>query len=222
MGPAADAAVLVIGDTAEAAALMRRLGPVARSVDASSADRARLVVDARHPFDNEPLGRAGARPLLRLLRPPWRPEPEDAWRMVDRAEDARAALAPEWRRVLLTLGRDRLAPFENDPDRLYLVRVRGAQDASLPLRHVEVLGDSGPFTTESETALFRAHRIDALVTRNDGGQGAFPKIAAARALQLPVVMVGRPTSPQAEAGGAEMVDNVDAAVSWVEARLRRG
>ncbi len=182
----------------------------------------RLVVDARHPFDFKPLAFRAARPLLRLTRPPWLPEPGDDWRTVDSPKDARAALAPAWRRVLLTLGRDRLAPFENDPDRLYLVRVRGEPAAAPPLWHVEVLGDSGPFTADSETALFHTQRIDALVTRNDGGEGAFPKIAAARALQLPVVMVRRPTSPQAEASALETVDNVDAAVSWVERQLHRG
>ena len=222
MASTSGAVVLVVGDTGEAAELRRRLGALAWAGDPAEAVEARVIVDARHPFDIQPLSFAGARPLVRLFRPPWRPLPGDDWRMADSPEAARAALAPNWRRVLLTLGRDRLGPFENDPDRVYLVRVRGEPAAAPPLRHVEVLGDSGPFTAEGEAALFRARGLDALVTRNDGGEGAFPKIAAARRLRLPVVMVRRPTSPEAEANAAETVDNVGAAVSWVERRLRRG
>jgi precorrin-6A/cobalt-precorrin-6A reductase len=67
----------------------------------------------------------------------------------------------------------------------------------------------------------RDHRIDCLATKNAGGDATYAKIAAARSLGLPVVMVQRPPLPDTEG-----VETIDAAIDWLEARLdyafRRG
>ena len=41
----------------------------------------------------------------------------------------------------------------------------------------------------------RHHKIDVVVSKNSGGTGAYAKIAAARQLGLPVIMIDRPTIP---------------------------
>ena len=41
----------------------------------------------------------------------------------------------------------------------------------------------------------RRHRIDLVVSKNAGGTGAYAKIAAARTLGLPVIMITRPSIP---------------------------
>jgi len=52
--------------------------------------------------------------------------------------------------------------------------------------------------------------VDGLVAKDSGGSAAAPKLAAARALGLPVVLVDRPPAP---AGGT--VATVTDALAWV-------
>lgn len=222
--------MIVLGDTREAAALRRALpissdgvGPTAPRRDA-----ARLVIDARHPFEaptprEDVMAAARDGGYLRLLRPEWRPTAGDDWRSAATPMEARSMLEPSWRRVLLTLGRDALDAFANDSDRLYLVRVRGGDGRErLDLTRCRVLPAEGPYTVEGEAALMRAERIDALVTRNAGGEGAYPKIAAARRLGVPVTMVSRPSAAGAwgeRAAGVDTAETVEAALDWTRRRL---
>ena len=55
------------------------------------------------------------------------------------------------------------------------------------------------------------HRIDCLVTKNSGGEMTRPKLDAAAALGVSVVMVNRPALPD----GVTAVSTVDDAVAWV-------
>ena len=57
----------------------------------------------------------------------------------------------------------------------------------------------------------RDHRIDALVTKNSGGDMTRAKLDAAAELGVPVVMVDRPPLPP----GCGAVHTVDEAVDWV-------
>ena len=59
-------------------------------------------------------------------------------------------------------------------------------------------------------------RVDTLITKNSGGQATVAKLAAARALGLPVVMVQRPAVPV----GVPEVADVKSAVEWLETRIR--
>ena len=79
-------------------------------------------------------------------------------------------------------------------------------------KRLEVLLDRGPFTLDGERRLMRAHRIDVLVTKDSGGPA--PKLAAARELGLPVVMVDRPPAPDAPAAAT-----VEEAVKWLRTGL---
>ena len=69
----------------------------------------------------------------------------------------------------------------------------------------------GPFDEGQEAALLRRHGIDLLVSKNSGGPSTYGKIAAARALGLPVVMIERPNPP-----GGETVETVEAALAWID------
>ncbi len=60
----------------------------------------------------------------------------------------------------------------------------------------------------------RSHAIDVLVSKNSGGDAAYAKIAAARALGLPVVMVQRPALPPGECR-----PDVASALEWLRALL---
>ena len=153
------------------------------------------VVDATHPCSPgmpgqaaDATARAGV-PRLRLVRPPWSPQPGDVWHDVDDADDA-ARLLRELgaRRVLLTLGRLQLGAFA-EVSASFVVRTIEPVHP-LPLPRVEVVRARGPFSVADEVDLLRAQAIEAVVTRNAGGGGT--KLTAARALGLPVVVVRRP------------------------------
>jgi precorrin-6A/cobalt-precorrin-6A reductase len=53
--------------------------------------------------------------------------------------------------------------------------------------------------------------VEVLVTKNSGAAATYPKIAAARALGLPVIVVARPPKP----AGVEEAATAEEAFSWL-------
>jgi precorrin-6A/cobalt-precorrin-6A reductase len=86
-----------------------------------------------------------------------------------------------------------------------------APDPDTLPRHHQLVLSRGPYHYDDELALLRDHRIDALVTKNSGGQMTRPKLDAATALGVAVVMVDRPPLPD----GVATVSTVDDAAAWV-------
>jgi precorrin-6A/cobalt-precorrin-6A reductase len=70
----------------------------------------------------------------------------------------------------------------------------------------------GPYHYDDELTLLRKHHIDALVTKNSGGTMTRPKLDAAAALDIPVVMIDRPALPP----NVATVATVDDAEAWVK------
>ena len=176
-----------------------------------------LVVDATHPFAAR-ISRNAARacatagvPRLLLARPPWTAQAGDNWVPVPDA--AAAAASGLGRRVFLAIGRQELAAFAGLAGLWFLVRLVEAPEAPPPLADYHLVLGRGPFEVEQERALLREHRIDAVVSKNSGGVGAAAKIAAARALDLPVVMIERPSAP-----ASETAESVEAALAWIDTR----
>lgn len=183
-------------------------------------ERIGLLIDATHPFATrisaqarEAAAQAGTERLA-LVRPPWRKGVGDRWIEVETVEDAAAAIPAQAKRVFLTVGASSLAPFAGRRDCWFLVRLVDAPAAPIPLARYELICGRGPFAEDDERALFAAHGIDCLVTRASGGDATVAKLAAARALGLPVVMVRRPPPPP----GARAA-SVEDALAWIAERL---
>ncbi|MEZ0170689.1 cobalt-precorrin-6A reductase [Microvirga sp. TS319] len=181
------------------------------------------VVDATHPFAAiisrnaaEACARAGV-PLLALRRPPWTRQEGDRWIGVPSMEAAVAALGETPRRVFLTIGRMELPHFAAAPLHTYLVRTIEPVGDALPVPNVVAIRDRAPFDEAAEHALMERERVDVLVTKNSGGAATYPKIAAARTLGLPVIVVARPRVP----AGVEEVATANAALDWLERRHAR-
>jgi len=177
------------------------------------------VVDATHPFATGMSAHAVSAcalagvPLLALRRPAWIPVPGDRWIRVPSLSSA-VSWVESFARVFLTTGRQSLELFAAGPS-WFLVRTVDPPAGPSPAR-MEVVLDRGPFTLEGELALLRSHAIDVVVTKNSGG--AAPKLAAARALDLPVIMVDRPPVD----ASVPAVSTVYEAVTWlVAAGVRR-
>ena len=178
--------------------------------------RVDAVVDATHPFARTISANAAAAcaatgvPLLGLAREPWTAGPGDRWHEVDSLSGAAALLPALGRRVFLTTGRQGLAAFA-DLDRLwFLIRCVDPPSGAMPAASMVLLA-RGPYARQAELGLMRHHAIDVLVTKNSGGSLTAGKLAAARDLGIPVVMVRRPVTAAAPASAAA----VDDAVSWV-------
>ncbi|MFG2818165.1 cobalt-precorrin-6A reductase [Kitasatospora sp. NPDC048365] len=176
------------------------------------------LIDATHPFAgtisrNAAVAAAEVHvPLLALRRPSWVPVEGDRWRRVGSLAGAAEVLRaePAGRRVFLTTGRMGLAAFADLDGHAFLVRSVDAPEPPMPAR-TEVLLDRGPFTLDGERAVLREHRIDVVVTKDSGGAATAPKLAAARELGLPVIVVERPEPP----AGLPTAPDVPAALAWL-------
>ena len=179
-----------------------------------------LVVDATHPYAKVISAHAAAAckaakvPHLVLHRAPWTPEPGDRWIDVANAESAARALPGLGERVFLAIGSRGLAPFLRLLDLRFVVRAVEPPTIALDAARVELLLARGPFDFGDEYRLLESRAIDVLVSKNSGGRAAHAKLAAARALGLPVLMIARPPPPP-----GERVASPAAALAWLEACL---
>ena len=154
------------------------------------------VIDATHPFArriSENAIRATTEtgvPLEYLVRPGWERQRDDRWQEVSSLEEAARAL-PAGATVFLALGRQYLDAFVGRGDCRFVIRMVDPPAETLPFaNHVLILGkpSADPAT---EAGLLAVHGITHLVCRNSGGAAGYGKIAAARQMGLPVVMVER-------------------------------
>lgn len=173
-----------------------------------------VVVDVTHPFAATITAHAaqvcdelGLRYLV-LARPAW--DPGDAIVVASDTEAAEVVAYRGFSRVFLTTGRSGTGAFAGS-EAWFLIRAVTPPDTEIMPRRHHLLLSRGPYDYEGEFALLREHRIDALVTKNSGGQLTRAKLDAAAALNIPVVMVARPPLPP----GVTTVGTVDEAVAWL-------
>jgi precorrin-6A/cobalt-precorrin-6A reductase len=154
------------------------------------------VVDATHPFAQKISADAVA-------------GPGDAWHEVGSLPAAAQALPALGRRAFLTTGRQGLAAFAGLDRMWFLIRCVDPPAGPMPPARQVILA-RGPYDAAAEQELMRAHQIDVLVTKNSGGPLTSGKLAAARALGVPVVMVRRPALPD-----VPRCSSAAAAACWV-------
>jgi precorrin-6A/cobalt-precorrin-6A reductase len=174
------------------------------------------MIDATHPYAARISANAVAAcrkagvPLASLVRPAWAPQSGDKWQTVPTAVDAALALGKTPRRVFLSLGRQELHCFAAFPQHRYIARlIEPPQQAALP-HGLVLLQQRGPFDIDAELHLLKERKIEVVVSRNSGGSATYPKIEAARALGLPVVMIARRAKPI-----GHVVKSPEAAVAWL-------
>jgi precorrin-6A/cobalt-precorrin-6A reductase len=173
----------------------------------------RAMIDAAHPFAlriSTNVAQAAAMtgvPHLQFERLLWAPGPQDRWIGAKDAGEAAAMITPG-SRVLLTIGRRGLEEFFRRKDLTGIVRTIELPATPIPGGWA-LLQARPPFQLEDEIALMKAAAIDVLVTKNSGGP-ADAKLAAARRLELPVVMIARPQKPD-----GMRASSIDEAVAWL-------
>lgn len=180
--------------------------------------RFRAVLDASHSFDAT-MAKQGfdaalrlGLPYVRIVRPVWEIADQPRWRGVASVAQAMAHIPPG-ARVFATTGWDSQPEFaEFAGARLLLRQTRN--HARPPLfDFIEPVFGLAPFTKASETQLFEEMGVDILIARNLGGVRGRPKLDAANALGLDVVLVAPPPVP----AGVMLVRDVADALAWVAA-----
>ena len=193
---------------AEALAGYLRRNEIAAVVDATHAYAARISANAQAACQG------AGRPLLRLQEAPWRAAAGDHWLQVPDLAAAREAAADIAARVFVTTGRQAMGEFADDRRCWWLARVIAPGADLPPLPHGQYLYARGPFDLAEELALLREHRISALISKNAGAAATYAKIAAARELSLPVIIIARP-----DAIAAAQAETVADALAWLQDRL---
>lgn len=199
-------------------------GGVAGLVDWLTENKVDAVVDATHPFAATMTEHAveGARAagveLLVLRRAGWREQAGDRWVWVDSAEEAARVLPQLGKRAFLTIGRQGLETFaaaSGSAAGAGVWMLARCVDPPEPVpAWCELLLDRGPYGVQAELELLKARRIDVLVTKDSGGPMTSAKLAAARSLEIPVVVITRPPLP----AGVDAVETVDQVVGWLRER----
>jgi precorrin-6A/cobalt-precorrin-6A reductase len=179
-----------------------------------------LLIDATHPFAaeisanaREACARTKVHRLI-LSRPPWRRHPGDRWTEVDSVVQAATALASNGKRAFLTVGARDLHHFAALKGVFCLVRLITPPTSPLQLTDYTLVIGRGPFTCDEERRLMTTHRIDTVVSKASGGEATYAKIAAAREMEIPVILVRRPPSPK-----GEHVSGVSDALAWIANQL---
>ncbi|WP_042303207.1 cobalt-precorrin-6A reductase [Paraburkholderia kururiensis] len=185
--------------------------------------RVDLVVDATHPYAANISGHAVAAcrmmrvPCWALRRSAWQPGPGDDWRFVRNWPELVTALAP-FARPLFTTGREPLAHLHEIPEHQYwTVRCLDAHPGNARCR---VIGERGPFKVEGERALFDACGTDVVVSKNSGGAATEAKLDVARERGLPVILLQRPTLPEADRAFDDAGALLEALCAWRSAHRR--
>lgn len=179
-----------------------------------------VLIDATHPFADQITWNAAKAaqevgiPRLMLIRSPWEQVAGDRWIEVDSHVAAANVLENQAKRVFLTVGRQELAAFAHLKDIWFLMRMIDPPGADALVPTGVILCDRGPFSLENEREILIQHNIDAIVSKNSGGNATYAKIVAARELGVPVVMIQRPPTPP-----GEQVADVEGAVTWLLDRL---
>ncbi|TPI10095.1 cobalt-precorrin-6A reductase [Mesorhizobium sp. B4-1-3] len=181
-----------------------------------SDNRIDLLIDATHPYaarisaNAAEATRQSGVPILALRRPGWEPVAGDRWTLVESAAEAAKALGEAPRRVFLAIGRQEADVFEAAPRHRYLIRSVDPVEPKLAVPDALYLLARGPFPEPEERALIERYGVDAVVSKNSGGEATYGKIAAARGLGIEVVMIRRPPLP--DVPSAETVDQLAARV----------
>jgi precorrin-6A/cobalt-precorrin-6A reductase len=174
------------------------------------------IIDATHPFAAQitwnaaTAAKAAGVPHLMFVRPAWTKAEGDHWIEVSDHDSAARAASNLSTRVFLTIGRQELAAYAAVTDVWFLMRMIEPPEDKAKIPKGQILLDKGPFTLESERALLIQHGIEAIVSKNSGGKLTAAKLAAARELALPVVMIQRPSSPN-----GLQTSSIEAAVRWL-------
>ena len=181
-----------------------------------SRKRINRVLDATHPFAQniaknvETACKQTQTDRLKLLRPEWKEQPGDIWHNASDIKEAAGLIENTRKRVFLSIGRQAIDTFSKLTNTTFVVRSIDLPKPTDFPKNINIITGRGPFAIEQEHKLLVQHTIDLVISRNSGGYATYGKIAAARQLSIPVIMVARPPYSH-----EKMVDTTESALEWL-------
>ncbi len=156
------------------------------------------ILNATHPYAAQMSQKANEAavhcqiPCYRFLRPSWTQRPGDRWHRFDTWQQLLARL-PTQRRLFVTVGQltqDQLnALAETSQQIIYRTAVKPSIELPTNALWLKAIG---PFDKISEETLMRQYNINALISKDSGGDAIVAKIDVARQLEIPVYLQNRP------------------------------
>jgi precorrin-6A/cobalt-precorrin-6A reductase len=167
-----------------------------------------MVLDVTHPYASSMSQQAVDAcaavgiPCWRYLRPAWEQLEGDNWHEFDTWARLSHALF-DHAAVFITAGRldqtfvDDLYEWTRDTVQKQWVRSANKPGFNIP-PSMTWIEDIGPYGFEGELALMNKFNIDAVISKNSGGNHAIAKLEAARERGIPVYMLKRPALPKVD------------------------
>lgn len=155
------------------------------------------IIDATHPYALQITKNATQAThktsieYRSVLRPEWGKQEGDNWIAVSSTTEAVRAI-PDTSRVFLALGKQHIDIFSERADCHFLIRMVDDAETDLNFTSYKIVTGIPNSSIDDEVELLKDHKIQTLVSRNSGGEQSYRKIAAARALGIPVIMINRP------------------------------
>ena len=163
------------------------------------------IIDATHPYANKISDEAydaalnNQIPYWQYDRPIWERQTGDTWLEYNDWNELFSMLQDK-KSIFITTGQLTALILNALPQKLSAkVLLRTVLEPAVALQKGAGLAENihwiqaiGPFTLEDEIALMQKHAIDALVSKNSGGDATSAKLLAARQLQVPVYLLKRP------------------------------
>lgn len=154
------------------------------------------VLNATHPFSSH-MGNIANQTCTalgihywRFLRPQWQRQSGDDWHLFSERSALIQALSG-YERIMLTLGQVSAAELVHLSECQIWLRTAVEPKFRLP-NNVTWIKAIGPFAEADEKALLQQHQIQAIASKNSGGESTVAKLSAARSLNIPVLMLQRP------------------------------
>lgn len=162
------------------------------------------IVDVTHPYAErmtttaQQVAEIKLIPYWRFHRPAWQVDDNSSWHEFSGWQSLISQLC-DYSAILFTVGQVEpclVEQLKNLSSKHKLI-IRTAAPAKFELlENMQWLKAIGPFTLDDELALMKKHKINALVSKNSGGESTSAKLAAAKQLQIPIYMQARPILPK--------------------------
>ena len=174
------------------------------------------VIDASHPFSSKiskntiHACKFANVPIINFSRKPWFKKKGDNWIRVKNFQESTYFLKGKSKNIFLAIGKKNLQVYQKYPQHFYLLRVLNNKDINNCFPNQKCITSEGIFSVEEDLKILKEYKIEIIISKNSGGNGAYSKIIAARQLNIPVIIISRPKSTR-----LKKVYNFESIIDWL-------